>query len=405
VNTANGQQLWSWAAPALPEVMGITTGRAAAGLGIVLVATGKLNRAPASSGTAPANPGGVVSSPPAEFELVDHLTALNAGTGQRLWNLSLPADGQTVPAALADGNVIVTEADGTVIALDARTGARRWTDGLPPGCRSNDPIAPMAQIVSSAASLTVLYPCAKASQVAALSPGTGATQWTWTAPRAWSVNQPVAAVTTEDVTTEGVTAFLVSGPGTAAPQRASWTLGPSAAGGPNQVVAVDDSTGRPLWELNDVDASASLYAGAGEICADSSYGAECLDARTGTESWQWRPAIVPIPSQEPGPLLGGAAVGHGDLYVIAPTPAAAKIDSSSTTQQSAPGTFDLRLMSLATGRVLASQPLPAYYGGGNGTVVSLGSPPGVAAVSGHLALVTPQASETEVIEALTPNAS
>jgi hypothetical protein len=94
------------------------------------------------------------------------------------------------------------------------------------------------------------------------------------------------------------------------------------------------------------------------------------------------------------------------MYLVAPTSAARRINPESTSQRLAPGAFQLRVMDMATGRVIDDRPLPAYYGdpqptaySGIGVVVSLDSPPGVEAAGAGLALVDPQFGEGDVVEA------
>jgi outer membrane protein assembly factor BamB len=376
VNATTGRPVWNWSAPTHPQVMAVT-----ASAGTVIAATGH------------------TSNTPAAMPLVDHLTALDAATGHQLWTLALAdhGDGQSVPAAITGNTVIVTQANGTVQGTDAKTGTPRWKDPLPPTCHPNtqDPASsPIAAILTAASDPTILYQCAHADELTALTPATGALRWTWRAPGGWSVNTPP-----EVATTAGVTALTGDGPGpatTATTNHRIWPLGPRGYD-PVQIVAIDDSTGRPLWELDDVAASADVYAGNGQICPASPYGVECLNARTGAESWQWRPAVTP--SQEPGTSTGFAAAAGSRLYFVAPTPAAAKINSESTTQRSAPGTFTLQARDITTGHLIATRPLPSYYGGDSGVVASLDTPPGVAAVTGSTVLVTPEHAETYVVEA------
>jgi outer membrane protein assembly factor BamB len=380
---ATGQPLWTWSAATHPPVMGVIAGH-----GIALVATGL----PHGTGSA------------ADFVLTNRLTALDAATGRQLWTMALAGhgdgqgDGQSVPAAITNGpatgtgaTVIVAQANGTVQAVDAQTGAPRWTDPVPSACRPSGQgnTVPVATILT--ASPTVLYQCANANEVTAFTPATGAPRWTWQAPKRWSINIPP-----EVTTTANVTALVATGPGAAASNRLTTTIGPPAYD-PAQVVAIDDNTGRPLWELDDVADSGGLYASNGQICPVSPYGAECLNARTGAESWQWRPAVTP--SQESASPASTAVATNGRLYLVAPTQAAAKIDSASTTQRSAPGTFVLQVMDIATGHVIATRPLPSFYAGPNGVVVSADSPPYVAEVDGPLVLVVPELGNPQVVEA------
>jgi outer membrane protein assembly factor BamB len=383
VNTTTGRPLWNWSArtppahtpPAHthPAVMAVT-----AGYGIVMVATGH------DHDTAPA----------AVYPLIDHLTALSAATGRQLWTLALTGhgDGQWIPAAISNDTVIVTEADGAVEALDAQTGALRWKDSLPPTCHPNttDLASTPAASIFTAAPI-IGYQCAHASELTALNPATGAPRWTWQAPSGWTFNLPP-----ETASTAGITAVIASGPGqTTAPARRTWTLGPRGYD-PVQIVAIDDTTGRPVWVLDDVAASADVYASDGQTCAASPYGVECLNTATGAEAWQWRAAVAP--SQEPGLPTNTAAAANGRLYDIAATPAAARVNPESTTQRSAPGTFILQVRDIATGHVITTRPLPAYYGGGSSVVVSVDDPPGVAAADGPMVLVTPEFGEPGAVE-------
>jgi outer membrane protein assembly factor BamB len=370
VNIATGRPLWSWLAPGHPGVMAVTENQ-----GIVLVATGHYQ------GTAPA----------AVFRLIDHITALDATTGQQLWTLALTGhgDGQWMPAAIASGVAIVTEADGTVEGLDARTGTLRWADPIPSTCHptGQDPVASIFT-----AEPIVGYQCATGAVLTALTPATGAARWTWQAPSGWSFDLPPEAASTG-----GVTALVADGPGhTAVPRQSTWTLGPQGYD-PVQVVAIDDTTGHPVWELDGVDAAAGVYASDGQICAASWYGAQCLAARTGAESWQWRPVLTP--DDEPGGGVNAAAAAGGRLYDIAPTSAAARISSQSTTQRSAPGTFILQARDITTGRLISTRLLPSYYAGDSGVVVSVDTPPVVAATGGPMVLVAPEYGESDVVEA------
>lgn len=376
VNTATGQPLWNWSAARHPQVMAVTAGQ-----GIVIAATGH------GHGTAPA----------AVYPLIDHLTVLNAATGRQLWTVPLTGhgqgdgDGQWIPAAITDGIVIVTENDGTVEALDAQTGTLVWKDDIPSTCHPNAQGSPAASIFT--AEPIIGYQCAHASELTALNPATGAPRWTWQAPSGWTFNLPP-----ESAQTAGITAVIASGPGqpaTSTPNRHTWLLGPRGYD-PVQIVAIDDTTGRPVWVLDDVAASADVYASDGQTCAASPYGVECLNTATGAEAWQWRAAVAP--SQEPGLPTNTAAAANGRLYDIAATPAAARINPESTTQRSAPGTFILQVRDIATGHVITTRPLPAYYGGGSSVVVSVDDPPGVAAADGPMVLVTPEFGEPGAVE-------
>jgi outer membrane protein assembly factor BamB len=393
LDAASGHQQWSWAGPGHPQIMGVTAGQ-----GIVIVATGHFHGTP----------------PAAVYALTDRITALAPGTGGELWSLAVSPDGQSVPAAVAGHDVIVTEANGTVAGLDAATGSRRWTDPLPAGCRppagtGQGPQPAAALLDATQAAVTVGYQC---PLVAAIDPATGAHRWTWRSPQNWSVEGQAPAGSAGHVL-----AFVVQGPGTAAPGRATWPLPPGGYQ-TDQVVALSQATGHPLWELGNVPTTAGVYGGSGAgpgssatsglsagpgqgaLCVDAPYAVECVTPQAGTKLWQWLSPVAPDPANViPG---YGVAASDNELYTIAPTPAAAKIDTESTTERSAPGTFVLRVMDMITGQVTRSQPLPAYYGGASGVVTSVASPPGVAAVTGSTVLITPELGESDVVEAFGP---
>jgi hypothetical protein len=127
-------------------------------------------------------------------------------------------------------------------------------------------------------------------------------------------------------------------------------------------------------------------------------GAPSAFGLNGTGIWEWRPAVVPGHGGMAGPV-GGVAAASGRLYVVAPTGAARRINPESLTQRSPPGAFHLRVMDMATGRVASDQPLPAYYGGGTGVVVSVQSPSGVMAAGAGMVFVDPELYSNDVVEA------
>ena len=94
-----------------------------------------------------------------------------------------------------------------------------------------------------------------------------------------------------------------------------------------------------------------------------------------------------------------AMAGNGALHVIEPTARAAGIPSASTEYRSAPGAFTLVSLDIATGQLIDTVRLPAFYGGPGQVVVSVESPPGVVAVTGSDTIVSPQFRETDTAEA------
>ena len=383
LSQVSGQEEWGWAPARGAQLMGVT-----AGSGIVVVATGVVK------GTAPAM----------IYAVVDGLVGLDARTGRELWRRPLAHDGQAIPmpASVAGGDVVVSEANGAVVGLSAATGSERWSDPPPVACvppsdsGAQTGLSPVASVLPGGPAVTVSYQCrASSSEVVGYDPATGAKTWAWRAPAGWSVQyqSPVGSA-------PGVIGLVASGPGSISARRVVWPFGPAGYES-YDVVAVDEVSGRPLWEMEGVPASSGVYGGAGELCAASGFGVECLNPESGALIWRWQPVDAPANGGQAGPSPGVVASSER-LYLVAPTEAARRIDSQSTTQQSPPGTFDLRVTNMATGQVVEDQPLPAYYGGSQGVVVSVDAPPGVMAVGTAVVLVSPQVQESDVVEAFKP---
>ncbi len=396
VDARDGRQRWAWRpAPAgkrpTPSNMAALAGVAAAA-GIVVVPTGRTR-------------GGAAGT--AAFPVVTSLAGLDARTGRQRWARTVGDDGQVLPAVVAAGRVVVSKADGTVMGLAAATGSTLWADPRPRGCRpgsgaaSERGLTPEASVLAGGQLVTVVYRCGDFPEVVGVDPVTGARRWVWRAPDGSVVNAATPAGPAP-----GVVALLGGGLSQAAvAHRGNWPLGPVGYQA-RQVVALDMATGRPVWQLGGVPVSAELFAGVDRFCVASQFGVECLHPRSGTEAWQWRPAVVPG-NGGPAAYFGGMTAASGRLYLVAPTGAAGRINANSTTQRAAPGTFHLRVMDMATGQVTGDLPLPAYYGdpqpiypgGTGGVVVSVMSPPGVMAAGAGLVFVDPQLESSDVVEA------
>lgn len=396
VDARDGRQRWAWRpAPAgnrpAPGNMAALAG-VTAGAGIVVVPTGRTL-------------GGAAGT--AAFPIVTGLAGLDMRTGRQRWARTVGDDGQALPAVVAAHRVIVSEADGTVMGLAAATGSRLWADPRPPGCRpgtgtaSESGLTPGSSVLAGGQLVTVVYRCGAFPEVAGVDPVTGARRWVWRAPNGSVVNAATPAGPAP-----GAVALLGGGfSQAAAAHRGNWPLGPVGYQ-TAQVVALDVATGRPVWQLGGVPPSAEVFAGADRFCVASQFGVECLRPRSGTEAWQWRPAVVPG-NGGPGASLGGVTAASGRLYLVAPTVAAGRINANSTTQRAAPGMFHLRIMDMATGQVAGDLPLPAYYGdpqpiypgSTGGVVVSVRSPPGAMAAGAGLVFVDPQLEASDVMEA------
>lgn len=377
VGDAAGSTVWSWAVPGTSIVMG---GEAAPR--VVLVATGD------TRGRAPAM----------VYAATDRLIALDPGTGAQRWSIRLADDGQGVPAVIAGNLVVLARADGTVLGLDASTGARRWLDPLPNGCHPDDTssgLSPAAVVLPGLPDTVVLYQCAGRQRLARLDPVTGAVRWTRALPAGWSVQYQSPAGSAA-----GVIGLLVQGRGAAiAPVTEPAPPGPRGYQ-TDSVIAVSAATGGPLWQLNGVPPSAGVYAGGDRLCVLSGFGVACEEAATGSEAWHWAPPVAPTDGGPAGPGFTSAVIVAGRLYLAVPTRAAGSIPAQSTTYRSPAGTFQLRVVDIASGRMRAAIPLPAYYGGSQEVVVSADSPPGVIAVTNGTAFIDPELDESDVVEAI-----
>jgi hypothetical protein len=370
--------------------MGIT-----AGAGTVVTATAK------------AEGGGGAAA----YGAVDGITVLAANTGRLRWSRRLALDGQSVPAMVEGQMVVVTEADGTVIGLLATTGRVEWTDGHPKGCivpPQDDPgLSPAVTLVDVApeagGSIAVDYQCrspsgAGSAVLAGINPDTGAAEWRWVEPPGWSVTYQ-----SPGASASGVLGVLVSGPRSVAPVRSVYRwMSPDE--GTEDAAAIDETTGRPLWQVDGVPPSAGVYGGAGQLCVASLFGVDCRNARTGAEDWQSRPSAAPAHGGTAGASDGVTASGSL-LYRVIPTDKATAIPDGSTTYRDAPGAFHLQANDIVTGRVAVDRAMPAWYGGPDGVVASVDSPPGIVGAGSGLVLVCPQLDETNIVEAFHSPAS
>jgi hypothetical protein len=263
---------------------------------------------------------------------------------------------------------------------------------------SDSGLSPTAALQTGSQSATVVYQCADQAELAGVNPASGAVEWDWRPPQGWTVQAQTPAGFSS-----GVVAVLASGAGAVSPHRSSWSSGP-VGDATDEVVALDETTGRPLWQMDGVPDSAGVYAGGGQVCAASAFGVQCDTALTGAPTWRWRPEPTPG-NGGPAGTDPGIAASAGRLYLIAPTRAAESIDPESTTDRSPAGAFHLQVMDMATGKVIDDQPLPAFYAGPNQVVVSVETPPGVVAVGAGTVFIEPELHETEVVEALPAHAS
>ncbi|WP_045742661.1 PQQ-binding-like beta-propeller repeat protein [Actinoplanes rectilineatus] len=208
--------------------------------------------APAKS--QPAVVGGVVyfGGPDARFYAVD------ARTGATRWSFALPSGGVTQDGpAVAKGKVFFGDSSGFVYALDQRTGALKWsrdTETHPAGMHTSSPLYHDGKIYIGASSGENTggadYPCCTfRGHIDALDAETGAQVW-----RFWTVPEPVQV-------------------GTWPSGAARWE--PSGAG---------------VWSSPVIDPKTNtLYVGTGQNYTGSAGDFDsllALDARTGAVRWK-----------------------------------------------------------------------------------------------------------------------
>jgi len=326
------------------------------------------------------------------YAATNRLTGLDPQTGAQLWTLSLADDGQGVPAGVDGTVVVVAEQDGTVVGLDAHTGHLLWMQRRPVDCAvtGTSDLTPAA-VLLSATPPTVLYPCTAQQQVARLDPTTGRSVWTSRLPAGWTLDGTSAAVAT------GVIAVVGSGPGeTTARHR-------NASGAPPgyetvALLGLQVDTGRVTWQVDGLTQGSAVTTAGNLLAVVDSFAVTALRPADAAQVWRWQPVVPATPDSNTAMRV---AISGAQLYAIDDTAAASAIPRESTTYRSAPGTFQLDTLDVTSGRVLSTRPLPAYYGGDQGVVVSPSAPPSVAGVSGTDVFVNPGGGADGVVETFT----
>jgi outer membrane protein assembly factor BamB len=402
---ATGDIDWSISPPSGHPVLSAVTGDAS----IVLAATGVEVGQP---------PGGV-------FPAVDELAAYDRPTGVLRWTVAIPNDGQGMPALLTGSVVVVTEADGSVIGLSESDGEQLWRDGAPKGCHgsSTDQLQPNASVVGvgsdrSGTSALIAYACPAGGAVAAIAPSNGAVQWTWRVPAGWDLDAQMATTIdagTPDGRVAAVPISLV--PAAVAPRVVASPPGPVRRttlsnlygySESNDVVVLDTTTGRPLWDLTDVPGQAlSVVGGAGSVCGLTDGGADCRSALDGAPRWSatWpgRNASATYPAlscvDQAATTQPCIVSANGVLYVALATSSAPAYPPTPG-PPSPSGTFLITALNLATGTTIATLPLPAFANRSD-HAVSLALPPAILAVADGVVLVSPQFQGTDVVQAFT----
>jgi outer membrane protein assembly factor BamB len=353
---------------------------------------------------------------------VTGLVAYDPDTGTPRWAVDFPADSQAVPAVLAGGVVVVTEADGTVVGLDEADGRQLWknaarekcSDRLGPLSPGAVPVGPLSLSSTGQTVAVVGYGCLSTGGVEALNPMDGSTVWNWGVPEGWSLDtQMLKTVDTGSPTGEVAVVPITQ----ALPPNASRVTAADPApvvptvienrygyAQTNDVVVLESARGQPLWDLQGVAGQAvEAVGGASNLCILTDVGADCRGASNGALRWSlyWpgKGASGTYPALEcidlPAISQGCAITSDGHLYVALATDAAPTYDNPETLPPRA-GLFDLTELDLASGGQISRIPLPAYDDP-DGIGVCLAGPPAVLQVTDGVALVSPQSGD--VVEA------
>jgi outer membrane protein assembly factor BamB len=402
---ATGDIDWSMSPPSGHPVLSSVTGDAS----IVLAATG----------VEVGQPPGMV------FPAVDELAAYDRLTGALRWTVAIPSDGQGMPALLAGSIVVLTEADGSVIGLSESDGEQLWRDAVPKGCHgsSTDQLEPNASVVGigsagSGTSALIAYACPAGGTVAAINPSSGAMRWSWRVPPGWDLDAQMATTIDTGMSDGRVAVVPISlVPAAVAPRVVASPPGPvrrstiSNVYGyseSNDVVVLDTTTGRPLWDLTDVPGQAlSVVGGAGSVCVLTDAGADCRSAHDGAPRWSatWpgRNASATYPAlscvDQATTTQPCVVSANGVLYLVLATSSAPAYPPTPG-PPSPSGTFLITALNMATGATTATLPLPAFANRSD-HAVSLALPPAIVAVADGMVLVSPQFQGTDVVQAFT----
>ena len=398
-----GRVEWTAAPPSdHPELFGVSADEQ-----VVLAATG------VSVGQAPA----------AVFPLVDQLTAYDSSTGHALWDVVIANDGQAVPALLTGPVIVVSEADGSLVGLRERDGRQLWRDPPPHGCTGNsiDETQPDAAVIGATTTggvrlAVIAYACPAGGGVAAIDPSNGVRRWMWAAPEGWDVDMQTAA--TVDTGTAG--ADVVAAPISLTPQaNAPAHVAPAPAPSyptrlPNpydhsettDVVVLELSTGRVLWDLTGVAGSLSTVGGEANLCVLNDLGADCRDAIDGTSRWSttWPganasatyPALSCVDEETAAQPCAASSDGRLDLALATDS---APAYPPGPGPPSPSGSFVITALDMSTGKTDATLALPSFDNSRSDHGVSLALPPAVLMVADGMVLVSPQFRETDVVEA------
>lgn len=213
---------------------------------------------------------------------VSEVSAWNARTGAKLWQFTAPTaqdDDTAFPAAVANGMVYAPLEDGTLYALDARTGAKRWQAPISPGAEG---FSKRLSVLD--ASNGVVFAGSRGGVYEALDAATGARRWRLTAPF------PILAAQVVETGVIYVSAFDNS---------LGW------------VYALDQRTGAQRWSIPLTNHG--LTVAGGVVYVSSPFFVTALDAKAGGQRWQFQ---VDTSDQNLADM-GVPVIDAGGVYVAA----------------------------------------------------------------------------------------
>ncbi len=239
--------------------------------------------------------------PTTSATLPEALLAVDLRTGRRLWSRRIsPLASQASAATIVGPDLVLAGLSGQLTALDARTGAPRWTVGQGP----RSPACPSqsfgdVQLSSPGPMLLAARRCPQAGAlVQGLDPTTGRVQWTFHLDKHHVGGTSAAGVS---VQAQGNgTIFAVADtfdPGRDLDADLLHALLPAApnagkAGG-NILLALDAKTGHVRWAAPGPDEY--LSTGARPVCSFDTQAYQCRDSRTGHLTVQ--PPNQPLPQR------------------------------------------------------------------------------------------------------------
>ena len=187
------------------------------------------------------------------------LTALNAQTGAIRWKL--PTGGMIGKPVIANGAIYFAPQDGYVYAVDAATGHTRWRFQRTVNVSQTVGIDGYPALDGD-----TLYVASDGGALYALDARTGTQRWLFTLPQ--------------------------HGHMYAAPAAGGGMVYVSSAGGANTFYALDEASGKIVWQLTEPEGfdsyplleGATVYTGANAYYQASLY---ALDARTGKIRWRY----------------------------------------------------------------------------------------------------------------------